>query len=477
MISCIVNNKTVETGVNPGISVLEFVREELNLTGTKEGCKEGECGACTVLVGELHENGTVKYKACASCLLPLGEIDGRHIVTVEGLDSSLLRPVQKAVFNNNASQCGFCTPGIVLSLTGFLLTSESFGFNDALDALDGNICRCTGYASIRKAAEELSIIFKDKKGSVEKENRVEQLIDWEVLPEYFRSIGGRLENMIYSPSNISMFNENKVLIAGGTDLLVQKPEGLLAEDLVFASKLDSIELKQIKEANEYLHIGGAVTVEQLRKSEIIHKYFPSLENDLLLVSSTVMRNCATVAGNIVNASPIGDITIILLALNTRLILRKDHSRREVMLDKFYKGYKLMDIGGGEIIEKIVIPLPDETSLFNFEKVSNRKYLDIASCNSAVSIKTDNKTVQEITVSVGGVAPVPLLQNEVGKFLKGKNISTENLIEAGKILTSKISPIDDIRGTAEYKKLLTRQLLYSHFVKLFPDKIKYEEVAG
>ncbi|MCP4176717.1 MAG: (2Fe-2S)-binding protein [bacterium] len=472
MIRCIVNNQYVESDLHPATASIDFIREELKLKGTKEGCKEGECGACTVLVGELRESGNVEYKACASCLLPLGEINNKHLVTVEGVNFEKLNTVQSAIIDNNASQCGFCTPGIVLALTGYCLSSDDFSYEDAINALDGNICRCTGYVSIKKATVAIASLLSNKIS--DKESRIKLLIDSGILPEYFLKISKKLKEINVDTGNNSCTDSECTFIAGGTDLLVQKPEALLSENVCFLSNRK--EFNKIKKDGDFLSIGGGVSTEQLRKSTLFNKYFPSMSEDLLLISSTVMRNKATVAGNIVNASPIGDLTILLLALNASLGIESSGSLRTVKLSEFYKGYKTYDLQKGELIKEIIIPLPSKNTYFNFEKVSNRKYLDIASCNSALKVELNGNDVDSIIVSAGGVAPIPFLLRKTSEYLKGKKITDEVIKEAGNIVASEVSPIDDIRGTAKYKKLLLKQLFYSHFIKLFPEHVKFEEVS-
>jgi xanthine dehydrogenase small subunit len=471
MIKCIVNDKQIETSLSSGAVALDIIREELKLTGTKEGCREGECGACTILLGELLDDGTMKYKACASCLLPVGEIRNKHVVTVEGLNLEKLNTVQQAIFDNNASQCGFCTPGIVLSLTGFLLSSRDFSYDEAVTALDGNICRCTGYVAIRNAARRLSDMFSCKGFTAGL--RIEQLVESSVLPKYFLDIPSKLSGL-QEDILIKSTVKTPVLIAGGTDLFVQKPDELIGCDLEFVS--EHPELCKIEEISDAIAVGGGVTTEEFRTSAIINKYFPTMKDDLLLVSSTIMRNRATLAGNIVNASPIGDVTIILLALSAVLIINDHKKQRTVALDDFYNGYKNIDLKDGEFIENILIPLPAKNSSFNFEKVSNRKYLDIASCNSAISLEVNCSIVKEIRISAGGVTPIPSLLKKTSEFIKGKEISNKVLVEAGKILLEEIAPIDDIRGSAKYKKLLLKQLFFAHFIKKFPELVDLKEVA-
>jgi len=471
----IINDRETETTAPAGTVSLDFIRDHQKLPGTKEGCREGECGACTVLIGRLTGDD-VRYKTVASCLLPLGELQNNHVVTVEGLDGAGtgdLTPVQQALTDEGASQCGFCTPGIVMALTGFFLFSETLDYSDAVDAADGNICRCTGYVSIQRAARKLCDEFAPRLDKTK--NRVEQLVEWGILPAYFSEIPGRLKGIGAThptPSGHRHSSQEGIVIAGATDLYVQKPTELLDKELEFISKRS--DMTGIKKEKNTVRIGAGTTVEELKRSPLINDLFPNMRDYLNLVSSTIMRNRATLAGNIVNASPIGDLSIMLLALDARLSLvkgspkDKGNTKRDVPLKKFFKGYKQMDLKDGEIIETITFPVPAKNSRFHFEKVSRRKYLDIASANTAVTIETDGDTIADIHLSAGGVSPIPLYLEKTRAFLKGKAITTDTVGEAVKIMEQEISPISDVRGSARYKTLLLRNLIYAHFMVLFPE---------
>jgi len=459
--SLIINDKQIHIDVSPGDVLLDLIRDELHLTGTKEACREGECGACTVLVGELQPSG-VSYKACASCILPVGDVSGCHIVTVEGLSGRDLTTVQRLIVENSASQCGFCTPGIVLSLTGFCLTSATLSYEDAIDALDGNICRCTGYASIRAAARSLCEELREK--VVGKKDRLEALVDAGVLPRYFLDIPARLRALAKESASGRPVSEragkDAVLVGGGTDLFVQKPEELREAKLSFLSQRP--DLKTIRADADAVRIGGAVTIEEFRTSPEVLKHFPSMKKDLLLHSSTILRNKATLSGNVINASPIGDVTIILLALGARLVIEdKDGGTRETPLSEFYLGYKKMALSCGELVREIVIPLLKEAR-FNFEKVSNRTTLDIAAVNTALRLTTaPDGSIVDLRISAGGVAPVPLLLGGLEAF-NGRKLDKETVEAIARAAMEAAKPIDDIRGSAAYKKLLLRQLVLAHF---------------
>ena len=452
MLKFVVNDKVMETNMHPGTILIDYLRDELKLVGTKEGCKEGECGACTVLIGTLNEDGFVSYKSVASCILPIGDVNGTHIVSIEGVNLKELNLVQKAIFDNSASQCGFCTPGIVLSLTYFALVSKNFAYDDALDALDGNICRCTGYVAIRNAARQLSDILTEKDNDAKR--RISILVNSEILPKYFAEIPEKLKSFKLEKS--SSFTKSAKIVAGGTDLFVQKPDELLEADLCFVSERK--ELNYIRLDNSALHIGAGTNLEDFRNSCVVNKHFPYMKNDILLHSSMILRNKATLAGNMVNASPIGDVTIMLLALNASLVIESDSAFRTVALDKFYKGYKKLDLADGDVVTEVIIPIQNQNSKYNFEKVSNRKILDIATVNSSILIiLNDDSKISYLRISAGGVGPIPIIIEGLDKFI-GKEVSFELVRDIAEYSASKVTPIDDVRGTAKYKRLLLRQLI-------------------
>ncbi|HBM16609.1 MAG TPA: (2Fe-2S)-binding protein [Lentisphaeria bacterium] len=463
MLKFIVNDKILETNAHPGTILIDYLRDELKLYGTKEGCKEGECGACTVLAGTLDDKGNISYKSVASCILPIGDVNGSHIVSIEGVNQEELNTIQKAIFDYSASQCGFCTPGIVLSLTYFALSSSEFSYKDAEDALDGNLCRCTGYVAIRNAAKALSDLLKTKSRDMNK--RIDVLLEAGVLPSYFAQIPQKLKKL--NASSASSPSAKARIIAGGTDLFVQIPDQLVESDLKFISERK--DLNYIRVDGNCIRIGAATSLEDFRNSCAVNKYFPFMKDDVLLHSSMILRNKATLAGNIVNASPIGDITIMLLALNASIVIDGNGKTREIALDKFYKDYKKFDLSEGEIIKEILVPFMNEGVLYNFEKVSNRKILDIAAVNSSILIETNGMDIAALRISAGGVASIPLMIGGLDNF-RGKEISYETVNKLAEYVVSQVAPIDDVRGSANYKKLLIRQLIFAHFNKLFGVKV-------
>ena len=466
-INFILNDKDIHTKTNSAKVLLDYIRKDQKLTGTKEVCKEGDCGACTILLGEVLD-GKLRYKTINSCLFPIQNVNGKHVVTIEGLNQEIPNLIQSEFLNHGASQCGFCTPGFVVSLTGYFLNSSNLNYDEAINFIAGNICRCTGYNSVKKSIN--NIILNLNGNSFNSNNNIERLIEGNILPQYFNKIEERLKK-IY----LDFVEQNEVkdttFIAGGTDLFVQKPDELLTNKLFFHSKVPKL---KIYETNEDIVIHSSATIEELKKYFL--QYFPILNFEKLftLFASRQIRNNATIAGNIVNASPIADITITLLALNAELILKSSNNKNRILkLDQFYKGYKTLDINSNEIIEFISIKIPASNSSFNFEKVSKRKHLDIASVNTAIFINSENNKILNIRISAGGVSPIPLLLLKTSEFLIGQKISNHVVKDAVQIAVSEISPISDIRGSKEYKTLLLQQLIKAHFIELFPQIINHE----
>ena len=465
MIRFILNQQTISTDLPPGLPLLDFVRYQQHLKGTKIGCREGDCGACTVLLGK-HENGEMKYKSVTSCLVPLGNAAGKHVVTVEGLNVAELSPVQQAIVEENGTQCGFCTVGFVVSLTGYCLQNEKPEYRKAIAAMDGNICRCTGYKSLERAAAKLVAGLAERPAK----EHFQWLADNNYLPAYFPKIKEKLL-ALNLPEDGHVDPAATFTVAGGTDLLVQKMESVRNASVNLLWNQDH--LKGISQEGNKIVIGGGSTVSEIRDSALMQEHFPHLYKHLKLVSSTQIRNMGTLAGNFANASPIGDLTIYFLALNATLLLKKGETRRELPLKEFYLGYKTLAKEADELIEKVMFEFPGPDSYFNFEKVSKRMHLDIASVNAALQVKVENNVITEAFASAGGVGPVPLFLAKTSEFLKGKEVTQEVLQAATEVAQTEISPISDARGTAQYKRLLLRQLLFAHFIAFFPETLKPE----
>jgi xanthine dehydrogenase small subunit len=463
----ILNNEDIHTDLAPGTVLLDFIRGQQRLRGTKIGCREGDCGACTVLVGSLAEQG-LTYRTVTSCLMPLGNAAHKHVVTIEGLNNASLTPVQQALVDAHASQCGFCTPGFVVSLTGFCLSSAPLSMDRALEAVSGNICRCTGYKSIERAIAEIVARLAD----LPAQDRLTALTARGFLPDYFGSIPERLKALPQkAPEAGGPESEAGLLLGGGTDLYVQKAAEMVEKQIEFLADREA--LREIRLEDGYARIGGSVTLENLRCSEVLHPFFPRLQQDLKRIASQQIRNMATVAGNLVNASPIGDMAVMLLALNSEVILNDRGARRRLSLQNFYQGYKKLDLRPGEILEAVRFRAPAPSDRFNFEKISKRTHLDIASVNSALVLEMAGNRIAKAGVAAGGVAPVPLYLKTTADYLSGRPIDGDTVRGAAEMALKEIAPISDIRGTAAYRRLLVRQLIYAHFCTLFPGHSDWE----
>jgi xanthine dehydrogenase small subunit len=467
-ISFYLNDRLVECERPQGMVLADYLRGDERLTGVRIGCREGECGACTVLVGKVR-CGVFSYQNVASCLMPLGQVQGAHVLTIEGINPADggLNPVQQAFLDNGATQCGFCTPGFILSLTAFFCNSEDLSLADALDAVDGNICRCTGYEPIRRAILALIDTWAPRIDSAKP--RLAWLAAQGFLPEICLTME---ENLTTLGVSGEVPEPDAILVAGATDLLVQKPDTLLASPLHFLEAPGC----GVREVGDSLRIAGTFNVSRLREDETIRKHFKKIREQTARISSTIMRNRATIAGNIVNASPIGDLSIMFLALGAKLHIRSGEKVRERELDGFFQGYKKYDLAQGEVIEELAIHLPGKESRFAFDKVAMRRYLDIAACNAALRLDYDGKTMTNVRIAAGGVAPVPLLLKQAAAVAEGKAPGAAMVRECAAAALAEVTPIDDVRGSAAYKKTVLRQILFGLFLELFPETLSFEELV-
>ncbi len=463
MIEFILNNREIVTSLPPGSVLLDFIRYDKKLTGTKIGCREGDCGACTVLVGSLSGDKII-YRSMTSCLLPLGNIAYKHVVTIEGINLDELTKVQEYMSDAGATQCGFCTPGFIISLTGFCLQADDFSHDNALASIDGNICRCTGYKSIERAVDRVASIMNNLKD----QNRINFLVKEKIIPAYFISILSRLTaiNQKAATNGTFISKEKFYFTGGGTDLYVQRPEEMKYADCHFVCGDEA--MQSIKEETGICTIGGSVTVTALLESEIFKNHFTGISEFIKLISSTPIRNMATVAGNFVNASPIGDLTIFFLALDAKLVLFNGVEVRKVLLKDFYKGYKTIDKFSEEYIHSIEFILPGENCYFNFEKVSKRTHLDIASVNTSIFLKISGNKIKDARLSAGGIGPTPMLLRNASAFLIDKELDIFLVEECIANALGEISPMGDARGSAAYKSMLLAQLIKAHFITLFPE---------
>jgi xanthine dehydrogenase small subunit len=485
----ILNAEEMSVETFPTKLLADYLRYDEKLPGTKIVCKEGDCGACTVIVGE-YDNNQIKYQTITSCITSMQNIDRTQVITIEGINlENELNLIQEEFAENNASQCGFCTPGFIMSLAGYLLTIEVVDLDSALTSLDGNICRCTGYSSIIRSTEGLVSKLLDLGINNTKlgEERISFLVKNKIVSQHIEVGLSKLKLIIKdetqdAKSSIKNYFKlldtetvvDPIIIAGGTDLNVQIPDKLYSMDPFF---IKSKNLSFIREEPDKIVIGLGTTFAELLESDLITKSFPNLIQSMRLISSTQIRNQATLGGNMVNASPIADMVIYLLPFDPLITLISSNDEREILLKDLYLDYKKLDKTDDEILYSLSISSDKfEGGLHNFEKVSKRTILDIASVNSAIYLKTQEMKITEIGLSVGGVAPIPKFMNNTCDYLMNKEVSVDLVKSALDIFNAEIVPISDIRGSKEYKRLLARNLFFSHFIELFPI-IQFEELIA
>ncbi|MEN9831723.1 MAG: 4-hydroxybenzoyl-CoA reductase subunit gamma [Pseudomonadota bacterium] len=382
----VLDGKVVEAqGERRTTTVLDYLREQLHRTGTKEGCAEGDCGACVVMVGSLNASGQgVDYVPVNSCIQLLPTLDGKSVKTVESLKKpdGTLHPVQQAMVNCHGSQCGFCTPGIVMSLVNLVQVNQSPKRQDVSDALSGNLCRCTGYAPILDAAA--------KACSNKSALKLDDAADLPLLKEIQRSstptlslegdiivqpvVRTRKGNEFVSPATLAevadylVKHPTSTLLAGSTEVGLQVNKQYSRPDhIVYLGNVT--ELKQVKDTPQAWHIGAVVSLTEVET--LVTKVYPDFAEVLRRFGSPPIRSTATLAGNIANGSPIGDTMPCLMALGATLTLRRSDKTRTVSLDKFYTGLKQTVLQAGEFIEAVVLPKPQAGQVFRAHKVSKR----------------------------------------------------------------------------------------------------------
>jgi len=477
----ILNDKETSATVPAGMLVLDYVRQLEHLTGTKQGCKEGDCGACTVILGELDQEG-VRYQPMTSCLMPMGELEGKHLVTIEGLNMSELSPIQSAMVNRGGTQCGYCTPGFIVSMTAGLMEPKlPLNEEGVLYAISGNLCRCTGYHSICSAGVEAA---RKLAGALVDRERISALVEAGALPLYFVEIPERLRalraqlqqrgNGADTPMPDWSVVASRLILAGGTDLYVQRGADIPDEPVALINNGERPAPARL-EGNQ-VRVDARMTFEAFADDPLIKKLIPEIGAYNLLIASWPMRTRSSLGGNICNASPIADMTCLLLALEAGLtLLSPDGRRRELPLKEFYLGYKKLNKTQEEVVEAVTFPSFARNTYTNWEKVSKRAWLDIATVNSACKVVVEDGTIIEAHLTLGGVAATPLYLCRASALLAGRPLSEDTALGAADIAMEEFSPIDDVRGSARYKRLLARQLLLVHFTKLFPETVKEEAV--
>ena len=453
---------------DPNQTLLNFIREELKKKGTKEGCAEGGCGACTVVLGEM-ENKKIKYKAVNACISFTPILHGKQLIVVENLVSKngSYHPVQEAIVKYHASQCGFCTPGFVMSIFAMYKNKNNKDEDNIKEAISGNLCRCTGYRPIIDAAKSLK---KQTKSDEFDRNNLKVI-------KLLKKINNK--NIIIKHKNKKYFapktvnelkkiiqqNPNPNFLSGGTDLslMVTKSRQEI-KDIISLNNIK--ELNFIKIINNEINIGA--TTPLIKVEKFISKYYPDFHNILRRYGSVQIRNVGTIGGNIATASPIGDTLPLLLSLNSRILIQTKKKNKEIFLKDFFTGYRKTRLKKGEFIKSIIIPIY-KNHKFKAYKISKRFDDDISSVCASFNFKIINKKIVNATIAFGGMAEIPKRAVNCEKILKNSILSLSVFEKAKDFLDKDFKPIDDMRASKNYRIQVAKNLLIKFFLEMKSNK--------
>ena len=456
--------------VPPTMTVLEYLRDVRGRTGTKEGCAEGDCGACTVVLGELTDEGSrIDYRAVNSCIRFLPTIDGKELVTVESLQPSRdsLHPVQQAMVDKHASQCGFCTPGFVMSLFGLYLNHPAPNREDVVTALSGNLCRCTGYRPIVDAGCTMLSYPRPEKWSpddAQSAARVTRLrnLQSDAALSY---AGFAAPTSIDDLAALLERQPESLLLAGGTDVGLWVTKQL--RDLPPIIYIGAVpELKEMRTIGPSVRIGAAVPLTDAW--QLLTSLYPTLKELALRFASPPVCNAGTLCGNIANGSPIGDSMPILLALGAEIELRRGAQSRRMPLGDFYLGYQRRDLQPGEFVVAAWIPMAPSGAHIASYKVSKRFDQDIAAVCAGFMVELDGDRVMSARLGFGGMAAVPARAKKAEAALLGKEWCAGTVEAAVAALTDDFQPLSDLRASKEYRLLAAGQLLRRFYLESVGD---------
>ncbi|QDG76044.1 xanthine dehydrogenase small subunit [Labrenzia sp. PHM005] len=452
--------------VEADATLLDFLRLERRLTGTKEGCAEGDCGACTVLVGRLLD-GQLIYETVNACIRFVASLDGCHVVTIEHLkgEAGQLHPIQQAMVDFHGSQCGFCTPGFIMSLYALWMGNPEPTETQVETAIQGNLCRCTGYQPIIAAAMAANQYGTPAKDflNAEREAISQRLAD---LNDGLRVVCGPEDNRAIVPASVADLADvltewpQATIVAGSTDVGLwvtkfMRPIG----PAVFIAHLE--ELKSVTLSDTALEIGAGVTYTEVQDS--IRSAFPHLEAYWDRIAGQQVRNMGTIGGNIANGSPIGDTPPVLIALEAEITLRKGKTQRTLPLEDFFIEYGKQDRAPGEFVEAITIPRPKANQRHDAYKISKRRDEDISSVAAGFNVTVENGIVTAARLAFGGMAGTPKRAAAAEAVLIGQPWNAATFAAAGKALEVDFQPLSDWRASAQYRITVARNLLQRFFL--------------
>ena len=448
----------------------DYLRYGLAKTGTKVVCAEGDCGACTVLVGRICGD-ELMYKPLNACIQYLYQLDCTHIVTIEGLKTEgQLNAVQTAMMNCHGAQCGYCTPGIVVAMCGMFHEKACANDlkpatrTDVRNALTGNLCRCTGYDAILQAGEAvkpaefpaLPKLYPSKEMISEFKKHQSQSV--EIHSEDRTAF---IPASIKEATTFKSKHPDAVWITGGTDVSVFcNKRDFEPPEIISLSNLP--DLSEIKVEQDHLVVGGKATLTQLE--EAVQMYYPELHKMLEYFGSPQIKHAGTLAGNIANGSPIGDTLPFLYVLNAEVEFTGASGARRVNINNVFLGYRKLDIKSDELITRVFIPLLKKNETLKLYKISKRKHLDISTLMAAIVMRKNGHKIEDIRIAYGGVGPMILRLTKTEAFLVKEGFHEESFCKAGELALSEITPIGDVRGSKDYRLQLARNILQKFYLE-------------
>ena len=446
---------------DPNKTILDYIRNDLKKIGTKEGCAEGGCGACTVVLGEL-KNSKLIYKSINSCISFLPSINGKHLILVENLMSkkNQLHPIQEAMVKFHGSQCGFCTPGFIMSL--FAMYKNFKKFNDEIieETLSGNLCRCTGYRPIIDAAKSLNS-KKDndhfKKDQIKIIKLLKKINKSEIEITY-------KDKKYFSPRSINSLkkiikkNPNTHFLSGGTDLSLEVTK--LRGEIKNIISLNSVkELNFVKKNKNFIEVGAGVSLYDFQN--MIKSHYLDFYNILKRYGSVQIRNVGTISGNIATASPIGDTLPLLLSLDAVIKIKTKSGLEIIPLNEFFISYRKTKLKKGDFIYSVKIPI-NKKNYFRAYKISKRFDDDISTVCASFNFLMKNKKIVEAKIAYGGISEIPKRAISIEKKLNNSMFSEELFLDAQNLIKDDFSPIDDMRASKNYRIEIARNLLMKFF---------------
>jgi len=454
---------------DPNETLLNYIRTKLKKTGTKEGCAEGGCGACTVVIGEL-KNNEINYRAINSCITLLPTLQGKQLILVEDLISKdgSLHPVQEAMVNYHGSQCGFCTPGFVMALFSMFKQYSKFNNEIIKDSIAGNLCRCTGYQPIIKAAKSLKNKNKidhfseniNNTNKLLKKINNKEIIIYKGEKKYFAP------RYVKELKKILKKNNNLNFLSGGTDLSLNiTKERKDINSIVYMNSIH--ELNYIKNNTKYIEVGATTPLTDFEN--YIKKYYPDFTKILKRYGSPQIRNVATVAGNIATASPIGDCLPLLLSLNAQIILQDFKKTKILFLDDFFISYRKTKLKKNQFIHSIRVPL-FEKNIFKAYKVSKRFDDDISSVCAVFNLEIVKNKIEAARIAYGGMDAIPKRAKFCEKILLNSSLNDQTINKAKQALEKDFKPINDMRASGLYRMEVAKNLLEKCYIEIKQKKL-------